>query len=171
MSSCYIDSSQFLNFQCAGTVVSVFQPFHQSCGAALVAVEGQEENPAGRETAGQAGLRMPLFFRKRKPSEDSQKRLEYQLCRVKTVFLCYDAFHLTSSHHLTAFCVVMRLFSLFIKNASPPSVELIQFFNIIYFCCLRERISVPNKPNVCYSLFSSPRRPALMISWTSQLVS
>uniref|UniRef100_A0AAQ4PKH4 RING-type domain-containing protein n=1 Tax=Gasterosteus aculeatus aculeatus TaxID=481459 RepID=A0AAQ4PKH4_GASAC len=25
---------------------------------------------------------MPLFFRKRKPSEDSQKRLEYQLCRV-----------------------------------------------------------------------------------------
>ncbi|KAM6901174.1 E3 ubiquitin-protein ligase LRSAM1 isoform 2-T2 [Lycodopsis pacificus] len=26
---------------------------------------------------------MPLFFRKRKPSEDSQKRLEYQLCRSK----------------------------------------------------------------------------------------
>lgn len=26
---------------------------------------------------------MPLFFRKRKPSEDSQKRLEYQLCRCK----------------------------------------------------------------------------------------
>ncbi|XP_070780517.1 E3 ubiquitin-protein ligase LRSAM1 isoform X2 [Enoplosus armatus] len=26
---------------------------------------------------------MPLFFRKRKPSEDSQKRLEYQLCRAK----------------------------------------------------------------------------------------
>lgn len=38
-----------------------------------------------RETAGQAGLRMPLFFRKRKPSEDSQKRLEHQLCRVRTV--------------------------------------------------------------------------------------
>uniref|UniRef100_A0A8C3AP31 Leucine-rich repeat and death domain-containing protein 1 n=1 Tax=Cyclopterus lumpus TaxID=8103 RepID=A0A8C3AP31_CYCLU len=30
---------------------------------------------------------MPLFFRKRKPSEDSQKRLEYQLCRVRTVFM------------------------------------------------------------------------------------
>ncbi|XP_056289102.1 E3 ubiquitin-protein ligase LRSAM1-like [Pseudoliparis swirei] len=28
---------------------------------------------------------MPLFFRKRKPSEDSQKRLEYQLCRSKEV--------------------------------------------------------------------------------------
>uniref|UniRef100_A0A3Q3SPM1 Leucine rich repeat and sterile alpha motif containing 1 n=2 Tax=Mastacembelus armatus TaxID=205130 RepID=A0A3Q3SPM1_9TELE len=26
---------------------------------------------------------MPLFFRKKKPSEDSQKRLEYQLCRSK----------------------------------------------------------------------------------------
>ncbi|XP_028274113.1 E3 ubiquitin-protein ligase LRSAM1 [Parambassis ranga] len=26
---------------------------------------------------------MPLFFRKRKPSEDSQKKLEYQLCRSK----------------------------------------------------------------------------------------
>ncbi|XP_075936059.1 E3 ubiquitin-protein ligase LRSAM1 isoform X2 [Anarhichas minor] len=26
---------------------------------------------------------MPLFFRKRKPSKDSQKRLEYQLCRSK----------------------------------------------------------------------------------------
>ncbi|XP_018557425.1 E3 ubiquitin-protein ligase LRSAM1 isoform X3 [Lates calcarifer] len=26
---------------------------------------------------------MPLFFRKRKPSDDSQKRLEYQLCRSK----------------------------------------------------------------------------------------
>ncbi|XP_069578055.1 E3 ubiquitin-protein ligase LRSAM1 isoform X2 [Brachyistius frenatus] len=26
---------------------------------------------------------MPLFFRKRKPSEDSKKRLEYQLCRSK----------------------------------------------------------------------------------------
>ncbi|XP_037608598.1 E3 ubiquitin-protein ligase LRSAM1 isoform X1 [Sebastes umbrosus] len=26
---------------------------------------------------------MPLFFRKRKPSEDSQKRLEYQMCRSK----------------------------------------------------------------------------------------
>ncbi|MEQ2274416.1 hypothetical protein XENORESO_020916, partial [Xenotaenia resolanae] len=29
--------------------------------------------------AGQVGFRMPLFFRKRKPSEDSQKRLEHQL--------------------------------------------------------------------------------------------
>ncbi|XP_076614091.1 E3 ubiquitin-protein ligase LRSAM1 [Chaetodon auriga] len=28
---------------------------------------------------------MPLFFRKRKPSEDSQKRLEHQLCRSKEV--------------------------------------------------------------------------------------
>uniref|UniRef100_A0A8C4F0V2 RING-type domain-containing protein n=1 Tax=Dicentrarchus labrax TaxID=13489 RepID=A0A8C4F0V2_DICLA len=26
---------------------------------------------------------MPLFFKKRKPSDDSQKRLEYQLCRVR----------------------------------------------------------------------------------------
>lgn len=44
---------------------------------------GREGNPAGRETAGQAGRRMPLFFRRRKPSDDSQKRLEYQLCRSK----------------------------------------------------------------------------------------
>ncbi|KAF3848693.1 hypothetical protein F7725_015190 [Dissostichus mawsoni] len=35
------------------------------------------------ETAGQTGLRMPLFFRKKKLSEESQKRLEYQLCRTK----------------------------------------------------------------------------------------
>uniref|UniRef100_A0A673Y7G6 Uncharacterized protein n=1 Tax=Salmo trutta TaxID=8032 RepID=A0A673Y7G6_SALTR len=28
---------------------------------------------------------MPLFFRKRKPSEDSKKRLEYQLCLSKEV--------------------------------------------------------------------------------------
>ncbi|XP_062938601.1 E3 ubiquitin-protein ligase LRSAM1-like isoform X3 [Cynocephalus volans] len=26
---------------------------------------------------------MPLFFRKRKPSEESQKRLEYQMCLAK----------------------------------------------------------------------------------------
>lgn len=25
---------------------------------------------------------MPLFFKKKKPSEDSKKKLEYQLCRV-----------------------------------------------------------------------------------------
>uniref|UniRef100_A0A3Q3G996 Leucine rich repeat and sterile alpha motif containing 1 n=1 Tax=Labrus bergylta TaxID=56723 RepID=A0A3Q3G996_9LABR len=34
---------------------------------------------------------MPLFFRKRKPSEDSQKRLEYQLCRVRRACLCHHA--------------------------------------------------------------------------------
>lgn len=49
----------------------------------LVVVEVQEGKAAGRQTAGQEGLRMPLFFKKRKPSEDSQKRLEYQLCRSK----------------------------------------------------------------------------------------
>lgn len=50
--------------------VSDVQPAHP---VALV-VERQEGNPRDR---------MPLFFRKRKPSEDSQKRLEYQLCRVR----------------------------------------------------------------------------------------
>ncbi|XP_041825446.1 E3 ubiquitin-protein ligase LRSAM1 isoform X2 [Melanotaenia boesemani] len=30
-------------------------------------------------------VRMPLFFKKRKPSEDSQKKLEFQLCRSKEV--------------------------------------------------------------------------------------
>ncbi|KAK5900433.1 hypothetical protein CgunFtcFv8_025393 [Champsocephalus gunnari] len=35
------------------------------------------------ETAGQTGLRMPLFFRRKKLSEEAQKRLEYQLCRTK----------------------------------------------------------------------------------------
>lgn len=27
-------------------------------------------------------LRMPFFFKKKKPSEDSKKKLEYQLCLV-----------------------------------------------------------------------------------------
>ncbi|XP_037548432.1 E3 ubiquitin-protein ligase LRSAM1 [Nematolebias whitei] len=37
----------------------------------------------GGGTAGLTCLRMPLFFRKRKPNDDSQKRLECQLCQSK----------------------------------------------------------------------------------------
>lgn len=31
------------------------------------------------------GFRMPLFYRKKKPSEESKKRLEYQLCLVSMI--------------------------------------------------------------------------------------
>lgn len=51
-------------------------------GTALV-VEGEEGKAAGQQSKNKE-LRMPLFFKKRKPSEESKKRLEYQLCRVRT---------------------------------------------------------------------------------------
>lgn len=75
---------------------------------------GQQAGQSG----GTTGWTMPLFFRKRRPSEDAKKRLEYQLCLVSfccgfvclcvgisissTVFVCIiDAYIIWRSHTIT----------------------------------------------------------------------
>lgn len=37
------------------------------------------------QSQSQPGLKMPLFSRKKKPSEEARKRLEYQMCLVRVI--------------------------------------------------------------------------------------
>lgn len=119
------------------------------CPAVLWSVVGgQEWNPVDKDTTGRARPRMPLFFRKKKISDDSLKRLEYQICLVWTI-CCHVIHQPTQSSGICS-----HLFCHYDCDLnSDTSIE--------------ETDSVSNYDS---SLFR-PRRRVLMTSWTSQRVS
>uniref|UniRef100_A0A3Q1F2P5 Leucine rich repeat and sterile alpha motif containing 1 n=1 Tax=Acanthochromis polyacanthus TaxID=80966 RepID=A0A3Q1F2P5_9TELE len=69
---------------------------------------------------------MPLFFRKRKPSEDCQKRLEYQLCRFSCASMC-SCHELNSQHSpMSSVCLlqVLILHSNELRSLLPKGCDI-----------------------------------------------
>uniref|UniRef100_A0A3Q2YWR0 Leucine rich repeat and sterile alpha motif containing 1 n=1 Tax=Hippocampus comes TaxID=109280 RepID=A0A3Q2YWR0_HIPCM len=66
---------------------------------------------------------MPLFFRKKKPSDDSQKRLEYQLCRSKEAG-ADDILDISSCELSEARCHVLILHSNELKSLLPKGSDI-----------------------------------------------